>query len=81
MLQMMNVQTAMPRLTSILQEASMPRDQNHYKTGFWGRAQVIHYAMSLLVSWLHCSEEARAALFQDPNFSIWLQRLVNNCLI
>lgn len=37
---MMDVKTTMPRLTSILQEASLPRDPNHYKTGFWGRAQV-----------------------------------------
>lgn len=74
---MMDVKTAMPRLTSILQEASMPRDPNHYKTGFWGRAQVVHYAMALLVSWLHCSEDARQALFQSPNFSVWLQRLVS----
>lgn len=41
MLGMLDVKTAMPQLTSILQEASMPRDPNHYKTGFWGRAQVI----------------------------------------
>ena len=32
--------------------------------------------MALLVSWLHCSEEARQALFQTANFSVWLQRLV-----
>lgn len=77
MLSMIDVKTAMPRLTSILQEASMPRDPNHYKTGFWGRAQVVHYSMALLVSWLHCSEDARQALFQSPNFSVWLQRLVS----
>jgi hypothetical protein len=40
MLQMMDVDATMPRLTSILYEASLPRDPNHYKTGFWGRAQV-----------------------------------------
>ncbi|KAK5649017.1 hypothetical protein RI129_003909 [Pyrocoelia pectoralis] len=73
---MMNVKETMPRLTSILQEVSLPRDPNYYKTGFWGRAQVVHYAMALLVSWLHCSEEAKQALFQSSNFSIWLQRLV-----
>lgn len=40
MLLMLNVDGAMARLTRILYEASMPRDPNHYKTGFWGRAQV-----------------------------------------
>jgi ubiquitin carboxyl-terminal hydrolase 34 len=81
MLSMFDVKTVMPRLTSILQEASLPRDPNHYKTGFWGRAQVVHYAMSLLVSWLHCSEAAKRALFQSTNFSVWLQRLVSNSIL
>lgn len=76
MLSMIDVKSTMSQLTSILQEASLPRDPNHYKTGFWGRAQVVHYAMAFLVSWLHCSEDARQSLFQTPNFSIWLQRLV-----
>lgn len=40
MLQMLNVDGVMDRLTSILNDASLPRDPNHYKTGFWGRAQV-----------------------------------------
>ncbi|XP_060516947.1 ubiquitin carboxyl-terminal hydrolase 34 isoform X2 [Cylas formicarius] len=76
MLLMVNVQMTMPKLTSILKEASSPKDPNLYKTGFWGRAQVIHYAMSLLVSWLHCSEEARQGLFDSEDFSVWMQRLV-----
>ncbi|KAJ8971929.1 hypothetical protein NQ314_000472, partial [Rhamnusium bicolor] len=76
MLALIDVKTTMPQLTSILEEASMPKDPNHYKTGFWGRAQVVHYAMALLVSWLHCREEARLELFQSPNFSDWLRRLV-----
>ncbi|XP_066257421.1 ubiquitin carboxyl-terminal hydrolase puf [Euwallacea similis] len=76
MISLVDVKTTMPKLTSILKEASLPKDPNHYKTGFWGRAQVVHYAMALLVSWLHCSEEARLGLFESPDFSIWLQRLV-----
>ncbi|XP_018562913.1 ubiquitin carboxyl-terminal hydrolase 34 [Anoplophora glabripennis] len=76
MLALIDVKITMPQLTSILEEASMPKDPNHYKTGFWGRAQVVHYAMALLVSWLHCREEARLELFQSPNFSDWLRRLV-----
>lgn len=76
MLSMLDVGTSMSQLATILDEASLPRDPNHYKTGFWGRAQVIHYAMALLVSWLHCSEEARQKLFEMDNFSVWLQRLV-----
>lgn len=77
MLAMIDVKSTMAQLTSILEEASLPKDPNHYKTGFWGRAQVVHYAMSFLVSWLYCSEEARQALFLSSNFSVWLQRLVS----
>lgn len=40
MLAMIDVKSGMPQLTSILEESSLPRDPNHYKTGFWGRAQV-----------------------------------------
>lgn len=76
MLNMLNVDGAMERLTSILYEASLPRDPNHYKTGFWGRAQVVHYAMALLVSWVHSAEGVRDLLLSSPNFSTWLQRLV-----
>ncbi|XP_050316350.1 ubiquitin carboxyl-terminal hydrolase 34 isoform X2 [Anthonomus grandis grandis] len=76
MLSMVDVKTTMPKLTGILKEASLPKDPNHYKTGFWGRAQVVHYAMALLVSWLHSSEEARQGLFESTDFSFWLQRLV-----
>uniref|UniRef100_A0AAR5QD97 ubiquitinyl hydrolase 1 n=1 Tax=Dendroctonus ponderosae TaxID=77166 RepID=A0AAR5QD97_DENPD len=76
MLNMVDVKSTMPKLTCILKEVSLPKDPNHYKTGFWGRAQVVHYAMASLISWLHCSEEARQGLFESPDFSSWLQRLV-----
>lgn len=76
LLALIDTKSMLAQITSILEEASRPKDVNHYKTGFWGRAQVIHYAMVLLVSWLHCCEEARVELFQSSNFSDWLQRLV-----
>ncbi|XP_044746055.1 ubiquitin carboxyl-terminal hydrolase 34 isoform X3 [Coccinella septempunctata] len=76
MISMMDVKTTLPQLTSILEEASLPKDLNQYKTGLWGRSQVVHYALGLLVSWLHSSEEAQEALFTMPNFSTWLKRLV-----
>ncbi|CAG9834377.1 unnamed protein product [Diabrotica balteata] len=75
-LALMDKKSMMAQITSILEEASRPNDVNRYKTGFWGRAQVVHYALALLVSWLHCCEEARVDLFQSTNFSEWLQRLV-----
>lgn len=49
MLQMINVDSVMSQLTSILHEASLPRDPNHYKTGFWGRAQVCYLLLMFLL--------------------------------
>ncbi|CAG7822666.1 unnamed protein product [Allacma fusca] len=73
---MMNVELVMTRLTNILQACSLPRDPNHYKTGFWGRAQVVHYAMALLVCWAFSCEEVRPALYAQKDFPQWLRRLV-----
>ena len=52
MLSMMDVGLVMTRLTNILQACSLPRDPNHYKTGFWGRAQVsfVNYNFALFIS-------------------------------
>ncbi|KAG7202552.1 hypothetical protein KM043_009748 [Ampulex compressa] len=78
MLSMMNVDTVMPRITSILNEASLPRDPNHYKTGLFGRSQVIHYTMALLVCWVHSDQTVRQYLFSpsEPFGKTWLRRLV-----
>ncbi|XP_046627893.1 ubiquitin carboxyl-terminal hydrolase 34 [Neodiprion virginianus] len=78
MLAMMDVDTVMPRITSILHEASLPRDPNHYKTGLFGWAQVIHYTTALLVCWVHSDPAARQSLFSslEPFGKSWLRRLV-----
>ncbi|KAK2584981.1 hypothetical protein KPH14_008512 [Odynerus spinipes] len=78
MLSMMNVNTVMPRITSILNEASLPRDPNHYKTGVFGRSQVIHYTMALLVCWVHSDPAVKQSLFSssEPFGKTWLRRLV-----
>ncbi|XP_071450552.1 ubiquitin carboxyl-terminal hydrolase 34 [Hetaerina americana] len=79
LLQMMDVKTVLPRLTNILCEVSLPRDPNQYETSFWGRAQVVHHATSILVSWAHSEghgETVREALLCCPHFPIWLRRLV-----
>ncbi|XP_011269828.1 ubiquitin carboxyl-terminal hydrolase 34 [Camponotus floridanus] len=78
MLRMMNVDTVMPRITSILNDASLPLDPNHYKTGLFGRSQVIHYAMALLVCWVHSNPTVRQYLFSssEPFGKTWLRRLI-----
>lgn len=40
LLSLMDVKRTIERFSSILNEAAMPIRGNHYKTGFWGRAQV-----------------------------------------
>lgn len=78
MLSMMSADSVMPRITSILNEASLPKDLNHYKTGLFGRSQVIHYTMALLVCWVHSDHTIRQSLFStSENFGrSWLRRLV-----
>ncbi|XP_050445730.1 ubiquitin carboxyl-terminal hydrolase 34 isoform X1 [Cataglyphis hispanica] len=78
MLRMMNVDTMMPRITSILNDASLPLDPNHYKTGLFGRSQVIHYTMALLVCWVHSDPAVRQYLFSssEPFGKTWLRRLI-----
>lgn len=66
----------MTRLTNILQACSLPRDPNHYKTGFWGRAQVVHYAMAVLVCWAFSCDHVRTSLYLQKDFPEWLRRLV-----
>lgn len=76
-LSMMSMESVMSRLTSILEEASLPRDPNHYKTGMFGRSQVIHYAMVLLVCWVHSDPNVARYLFsaQQSFGKSWLRRL------
>lgn len=78
MLSLMSIDTVLPRITAILEEASLPRDPNHYKTGLFGRAQVIHYAMALLVCWVHSDSEVGQYLFSssEPFGGTWLRRIV-----
>ncbi|XP_037090627.1 ubiquitin carboxyl-terminal hydrolase puf-like, partial [Pollicipes pollicipes] len=72
----MELEAVAARLTSVLYDASLPRDPNHYKTGFWGRAQVVHYAMSLLVSLCFSAPEAADALYRCQRYPEWLRRLL-----
>lgn len=78
LLALMDVKTTLPRIISILEEASLPRDPNHYKTGIFGRSQVIHYAMALLVCWVHSDPSIGQSFFDSERGfgKTWLRRLV-----
>ncbi|XP_053660566.1 ubiquitin carboxyl-terminal hydrolase puf [Anopheles marshallii] len=64
------------RIASILNEESLPVNPNLFKTGMFGRPQVIHYAMNLLVCYAHSCKEVRQLLWTIEANSHWLQRLI-----
>ncbi|XP_040156645.1 ubiquitin carboxyl-terminal hydrolase puf isoform X1 [Anopheles arabiensis] len=64
------------RIASILNEESLPVNPNLFKTGLFGRPQVIHYAMNLLVCYAHSCKEVRRLLWTIEANSLWLQRLI-----
>lgn len=52
-----------------------------FRTGFWCRAQVVQFAMNLLVSFVHSSRaddvpQLRAGLWAEIEASSWLERLI-----
>lgn len=76
MLSLISAQPTLRRLASILSDASRPTNPNQFKTGYWGRAQVIHFAMNLLVCLIHSSAQAREFLWEEPTIFEWLQRFI-----
>lgn len=73
---MMEPRTTLKRLASILNDAALPHNPHQFKTGFWGRSQVIHYAMNLLVCLVHSSAQAREYLWSEPGICDWLQNFI-----
>ncbi|GIX80708.1 ubiquitin carboxyl-terminal hydrolase 34 [Caerostris darwini] len=77
MLKIMNkTESVMKALLSLLSEAASPCDPNQYKTGFWGRAQVVSCAMTLLVSWAFSEPQVYVHIFQYSSLDSLLKRLV-----
>ena len=95
MLEMMDADRVVPRLTSVLMDASHTRGAagtaaaaagglldhqvaaHYYRTGVFGRAQVVRFAMSLLVAWLFSAEEAAEdALFASNGLPAGLKALL-----
>lgn len=76
MLKLMEVKKTISRISSILNEAAVPQKDNHYKTGFWGRAQVVNFSMNLLVCFAYSSEKAREILWSCEENYEWLKKLI-----
>ncbi|XP_060805071.1 ubiquitin carboxyl-terminal hydrolase puf isoform X2 [Amyelois transitella] len=60
LLSLMSVEETTERLISILCEAATPKEPATYKTGFWGRAQVVQHAMRMCVWWARGGGDAAA---------------------
>nr|NP_001262922.1 puffyeye, isoform G [Drosophila melanogaster]AGB96302.1 puffyeye, isoform G [Drosophila melanogaster] len=91
MLQLMEVPQCLTRLSSILNDEVHQQHQassanplvfpyqfQHLRTGFWGRAQLIQFAMNILVSFVHASAEARRLLWAPTgtDHCRWLQKFI-----
>ena len=78
MLGLVSVDVVMPRLSSVLVDASYNKDSalQQYRTGVFGRAQVVHFAMSLLVAWLYSSEDVEDSFLASSNLPAWLRSLL-----
>lgn len=75
-LALMEVRPTLERIAGILNEESHPLSPHHFKTGLFGRAQVIHYAMNLLVCYAHSLAEVRSTLWKVEANLTWVQRLI-----
>ncbi|XP_068619314.1 ubiquitin carboxyl-terminal hydrolase puf [Battus philenor] len=60
LLSLMSVEETTERLISILCEAATVKEPTTYKTGFWGRAQVVQHAMRMCVWWARGGGDAVA---------------------
>ena len=76
LLEMMNVDTVMPKITSVFIDASYTKDLAQYRTGVFGRAQVVHFAMNLLLAWLYSVNNIEDAFFTTNGLPAWLRSLL-----
>ena len=73
---MSDVASVTQRIVSILYDAGRLRDSAHYKIGVGGRGQVVHFAMSFLLSWALSCGTVKSVLFGDPHMTGWLHHLL-----
>lgn len=82
MLEMMSVDECLKRLSSILNDEAYANylantsAYHHLRTGFWGRAQVVQFAMNIMVSFVHASADARKSLWSYPDYCNWVQKFI-----
>ncbi|XP_041355094.1 ubiquitin carboxyl-terminal hydrolase 34-like isoform X3 [Gigantopelta aegis] len=72
---MLNTESVLKILMQILYDAALPEDSNQMYIGSWGWAEVVHYAMTFLVSLAYSCDDVPGLLCTAPNFNTWLKRL------
>ncbi|XP_048258866.1 ubiquitin carboxyl-terminal hydrolase 34-like isoform X4 [Haliotis rufescens] len=72
---MLNTETVLKILMQILYDAALPEDTNQLYIGSWGRAEVVHCALSFLISLAYSCDEVPGLLCTATNFNAWLKRL------
>nr|XP_042908715.1 ubiquitin carboxyl-terminal hydrolase 34 [Parasteatoda tepidariorum] len=73
---MSETENVLNTILSLFLEAASPTDPNQYKTGFWGRSQIVSCAMTLLVSWAFSQPKVHTHFFRYPLLETLLKRLV-----
>ena len=74
MLDLMTCPSVMARLGHVFMDS---KDATCYRTGMFGRGQIVHFAMSLLVSWIFSGDQGvKEMMLNESNISIWLQHLL-----
>ena len=55
------------------------KDGSSYRTGMFGRGQIVHFAMSLLVSWVYSdtSGQVEDMMLSQSEISVWLKQLLS----
>ena len=76
MMELMDLETVMPRIHSVLTDVSVKKKQNVCIA--FGRVQLVHCTINLLVSWLFSSADSsvQEALFNCDQMKTWLKNLL-----
>ena len=74
MLELMDGPSVMVTLGHVFLDS---KDGSSYTTGMFGRGQIVHFAMSLLVSWVYSApDQVEEVMLAHSNIRTWLQQLL-----
>ena len=75
MLELMEMESVMLTLGHVFLDS---KDGSSYRTGMFGRGQIVHFAMQLLVSWVYSdtSGQVEDLMLSQSDISVWLKQLL-----